>query len=243
MEATRWIKIQKDIQSYAKQHQVHWGSKADNFWMRLLGHIMFFTPDFMTRFTTTMGSGVYFPIAKWVLEEPQRWVRIMGHELVHIFDYRKNGWWAHGAGYLQPQLTGALGFLGFLGVFGFIFPPMFFAFFMFAFLIFLAPWKSKRRRAIEMRGYALSMASVKWMYGSALEANAAFVREHFAYIVENFTGSSYWYMDRDEESVVEELVVWLGRINDETIDDYIPIAKDLRSILSGKGIPSDTVKF
>lgn len=234
----RFGKIDADLEKYCDLHDVKWGFKPDDFWMRVLGKIMFFNKKFMTSFTTTRGDRVFFPTGQeWLDEVKARFSRIMSHELGHVFDYRTEGWWKFGAGYIRPQLWGALGLLGFLG---FLYPPLFA---LFAFLLFLCPWKSKKRTSVEMRGYAITMAWYKWVNGTVLIDDPAWVKENFGWIVRAFTGSGYYYMWWDEEEVLQELCVWIRRINDGTFSKFIPIAKDLEHILKGKGLPENPVKF
>ena len=40
--------------------------KDESFLMKLLGFLLFFTKEFMTRFTTTIGNTVYFPSREWL---------------------------------------------------------------------------------------------------------------------------------------------------------------------------------
>jgi len=61
---------------------------SSNF-MKLLGYILFFNKRFMTSYTTTIGSTIYFPSEKFIKSRPNSAITIFLHELVHIYDAKR----------------------------------------------------------------------------------------------------------------------------------------------------------
>ncbi len=62
--------------------------KDQSLFMRLLGKLLFFTPAFMTEYTTTIRSTVYFPSEAWANQSPLGAAMVLAHELQHVQDSR-----------------------------------------------------------------------------------------------------------------------------------------------------------
>lgn len=71
-----------------------------------------FNPDYMTRFTTTMGDTVWFPSEAYYIEDPHRSLVILAHEYVHLWD-QKQGRLRFKLSYMFPQVLGVLPLLVF----------------------------------------------------------------------------------------------------------------------------------
>lgn len=63
--------------------------KNESLFMKILGKILFFNPDFMTKFTTTIGNTIYFPSKNYLDTHYYSVLVILCHELVHVKDYKK----------------------------------------------------------------------------------------------------------------------------------------------------------
>lgn len=63
----------------------------------------------------------------------------------------------------------------------------------------LAPWPSKGRTRLETRGYAMSVASYKWLYGRPLRDSRKET------LMRNFTGPGYYFMAWSPRKVRETL--------------------------------------
>lgn len=77
--------IIKDIPSFKV------GFKDESRLMKLLGFLSApFNPEFMTRFTTTLGTSVYFPTREFYEKDVDHSFRTLTHEYVHLWDKREN---------------------------------------------------------------------------------------------------------------------------------------------------------
>jgi hypothetical protein len=106
--------------------------------------VMWFCPQFMNRFTTVIGSTVYFPSRLYVERYPQSAMRTLAHEVVHILDAERVGFPAFMLSYLFPQgLVAGVFTFPWLGPWAFLC------------LLFALPWPSPFRFYFESRAYAL----------------------------------------------------------------------------------------
>jgi hypothetical protein len=78
--------------------------KNESLFMKVLGFLtMPFNPQFMTRYTTTIGNTVYFPSKEDYESTPKPSFTVLAHELVHMMDDRNNKW-TYAISYAFPQL-------------------------------------------------------------------------------------------------------------------------------------------
>lgn len=63
--------------------------KDESLLMKILSFILFFNKSFMTRYTTTIGSTIYFPSRKAVDLLKITYLNVFLHELVHVHDAKK----------------------------------------------------------------------------------------------------------------------------------------------------------
>jgi len=61
-----------------------------------------FNAEFMARFTTTLGDTVYFPTTEWYGARPDRAIRVLAHEYVHLYDDKRH--WTFQLSYIFPQV-------------------------------------------------------------------------------------------------------------------------------------------
>jgi hypothetical protein len=61
--------------------------KDESWSQRLLGFLIFpFNPQYLTDYTTTIGSHVYFPSREYYVKDPEISLTVLAHEFVHIYD-------------------------------------------------------------------------------------------------------------------------------------------------------------
>ena len=65
--------------------------KQDSKLMRILGKVLFFNKNFMTRYITVIGNTVYVPSKQWVKDNPYNALEVFCHEWVHMKDNRDLG--------------------------------------------------------------------------------------------------------------------------------------------------------
>src|SRR5271167_3756358 len=72
--------------------------------MRFLGKLLFFTPGFMTDYTTTIGSTIYAPSTQFFTLHPVSSSVVLLHEFVHMYDQKIVSPLLFQLTYLLPQL-------------------------------------------------------------------------------------------------------------------------------------------
>jgi len=148
--------------------------KDESLFMKILGWILFFNPKFMTNYTTTIGSTVYFANRKWLKENQDSAAHVLAHELVHIGDSKQAGGFIFSYTYLLPQ---ALALLSLLAIFS--------TWWWLLCLLFLAPIPSPFRTHWELRGYAMTDATYFKSDGVFTDIN---------WMAGQFTSGSYFFM-------------------------------------------------
>jgi len=147
-------------------------SKKDNWFMKLVGKLMFFNKRFMTGYITTLYPKVYVPELPWREDSHLPAIAVLAHEWVHLHDRKRLGLIFNFL-YITPQCLFPLALLGF-------FNPWFFLFFL-----FLLPLPSPGRAWAEIRGYRMTMAVHYWLGGQKVDLK---------WMVEQFVSSSYYFM-------------------------------------------------
>lgn len=78
--------------------------KDKTWWMAWLGFLVRpFNPDFLSRYTTTLGTTVYFPDQETYEANPKSSFTILAHEMVHLLDGQAHPW-TFKLSYLFPQV-------------------------------------------------------------------------------------------------------------------------------------------
>ncbi len=158
--------------------------KDQSWLMRLLGKILFFNKKFMTNYTTTIGSTVYFPNADFVKQRPISALVILMHELVHINDAKKMGSLLFSFLYLTPQILALLA-IPLLFLMGWKIPLL-------LFLVLMSPLPSYFRMHFEKRAYMASLYVT-----NALGKKLGFdpmLDKNEAYYLSQFRNSYYYFM-------------------------------------------------
>ena len=164
--------------------------------MRFLGAILyFFNPKFMTHYTTVIGTTIYFPSHEWLESNYENALSIISHEYVHMIDESKMPFGIYKFMYLFPQILVIFSLFAFLAFWNS------WCLFFLGFLIFILPWPAAGRTWIEARGYSMTMffseKTISGPYNANLDAR---------YLSRKFTGSSYYWMCRDRDAVVDMLL-------------------------------------
>ena len=157
--------------------------KDESKFMKLLGTILFFNKGFMTSYTTTINSTVYFPSRKFLKYRPISGAIILLHELVHIKDSNKLSAILFSFLYLFPQILSL-----------FCIPLFFFAWKIALplLILFLSPLPAYFRMIFEKRAYFASLyvlhkLSKTQKFDPRLEENKQF-------FLSQFKGTYYYFM-------------------------------------------------
>ena len=176
--------------------------KDESLLMKLVSIILFFTKDFMTQFTTTLGNTIYFPSRKWLEENEHTATRVLAHECIHLHDRkvmnRKGTIFLYPFLYLFPQILAVFSLLAFLAFININW------LFCLLFLLCLAPLPAPGRFYLEVRGYTMNLfiKSLEAAYGHY----GYNVEEHVNGIAKQFTGANYWFMWPFHAHVVKTLL-------------------------------------
>jgi hypothetical protein len=174
--------------------------KTDSTLMKLLGKLLFFNKSFMTSYTTTVGSSVYFPSQPFVKVRPISAAIILLHELVHVKDSKKISQPIFGALYLSPQIL------------IFLLIPLLFVSWKIAlpFLVLAAPIPSFFRMYYEKRAYIASLYVMSKL-GKRLSFDPMLDKQK-VYFENQFKGSYYYFMwpfsgglNKDFDQAVEKI--------------------------------------
>jgi len=155
--------------------------KDQSLLMKFLGFILFFNKDFMSAFTTTLGSTIYYPSEDYLKNRPVTSLVILLHELVHVIDFNKNKLLFIFL-YLFPQI------LALLAV-----PAFFFSWKLSAiFLLFLLPLPAYFRMKYERKAYAVSLYVIHQLsVKKNFKAELAVQKDNY---ISYFKDKDYYYM-------------------------------------------------
>ena len=156
--------------------------KKDSTLMKILNVLLFFVPNFMTRFTTTVASTVYLT-DNLMNEDSDAVISILAHEAQHVYDKNRITAVPYTLMYLAPQILVLCSLLSILAIW-------FSNAWLWSLLslVLLAPIPSPGRMWVERRGYLMSLACHSWLRGEATG---------FRYInsyVKQFTAKNYYFM-------------------------------------------------
>lgn len=157
--------------------------KDDSFFMKFLSYVLFFNKDFMSKYITTIGETIYYPSKQHVMMNEENAVNVLCHELVHVQQSKNNKLFK--VKYLFPQI---LSVFALLALFAFWTK---FALLALVFLVFLIPMPAAFRAEYEYEAY------VTTMYCKFVRDNEVSPNTMIHLITQNFTTSSYYWMDRE----------------------------------------------
>lgn len=151
-------------------------------WMKFLNFFaQIFNKDFMTKYTTTTNTIVYFPTKAELLAHQEMYAGVLAHELVHMKERLATGAAPYFLRYAFPQILAALAVFSLLAVWN-----LWFLLFL-GFLLALAPLPSPGRRDIELNGYTMSLAVGYWRTKVITEAD-------IEWYAKQFSGAAYYFM-------------------------------------------------
>lgn len=134
-------------QTYFPSLQVKY--KDQSTFMQLLGKLLFFNPNFMTQYVTTIGHTMYFPSQAYVQNSPEDAKTVFIHECTHMYDENRIGGVWYTLSYLFPLLLAPVVLLLILLLGG--------KFLALLGLLFLAPLPAPWRAHWERRAYFVQM--------------------------------------------------------------------------------------
>jgi hypothetical protein len=188
--------------------------KDESRFMKLLGVLLFFNPNFMTRFITVIGKTVYFPSRKWLEEREESAARTLCHELVHVADEARVGSLAFRLSYLFPQ------WLSLFSLTAFAVGPS-----ALVFLVFLAPLPAPFRAFWELRGYAMTDAATWHTSGKFVNID---------WLVKQFTSSSYYFMWPFDTHVKKQITESRELIMGGNLHEKISESREILASLAGE---------
>lgn len=162
--------------------------KTDSSLMNFLGKILFFNPEFMTRYTTVLGKTIYFPNLTSIEENPKGKLVTVAHEYQHVKDSSDLSFPVFALAYLSPQILAPF--------------MLFFCFFywwlgLLLFVLFLAPLPSYGRMLIEKRGYVMTLFASNEIYlerGLDHKTRKELLLGKIKNINKQFTSPAYYFM-------------------------------------------------
>jgi hypothetical protein len=163
--------------------------KNQSLLMKIIGALLFFNKDFMTKFVTTIGNTIYFPNEEYITNNDQGAIGVLAHELVHVCQANKYSNILFGFMYLFPQ---CLVLLSLLAVFGHVF------LWFLLFLAFLVPIPAPWRKNFEVSGYTMSLFVLYLQLRFFKNSDADIARKLCAEAIRIddafFKGSAYLFM-------------------------------------------------
>lgn len=157
--------------------------KDQSWFMKLIGTLLFFNKGFMTDYTTTIGSTVYFPSEAVTKTRPISAATVLLHELIHVNDAKKIGKLLFGFLYLTPQILILPALLLFLLSWKIALPVI---------ILLALPIPSYFRMYYEKRAYFTSLYAVNAL-AKRLNFNPILATQQQGYL-KHFKDSSYYFM-------------------------------------------------
>jgi len=173
--------------------------KDESIFMKILAKFLFFNKNFMTHYTTTIGSSIYFPSKSFVEEHPISASITLLHELVHVYDSIKYSQIIFSLLYLSPQI-----------LFIFTLPLLIISWkFIFFIILFLLTLPAFFRMHFEKRAYLVSLYCANY-FNKINMSNIDLVKSK-NYYLSNFKNSGYYFMwifdnlDKEFDSSLEKI--------------------------------------
>lgn len=177
------LRVEKFFSLLRKRYEVNIKYKTDSSLMNLLSKILFFIPDFQSRFTTTIGNTIYFTDESKLEKESS--LSLVSHEVRHIHDSQLDIF--YNIKYLFPQILSLLFFILCFVSLWFLIPAF----------ILLAPLPAYWRMKIELKGYTTTL----FVNNLLMEEKNFNFAKRMDLLLENadrinkvFTGISYYFM-------------------------------------------------
>jgi hypothetical protein len=191
--------------------------KDQSWFMKMLGYLLFFNPEFMSSYITTIGDTVYFSTENWVASNPVTAEAILLHECVHMSDEKRWTKILFGFTYLLPQILILLCPILFFFIHWYIALPIM--------LLFALPLPAYLRMYWERRAYIAGLyvqqkLSAKLGLNPNLDAQVVDDLEQFT------SGAYYWAwpfhnIDADFTNAVTKINAGQRPYDDTTVFDMI----------------------
>lgn len=182
-------RLEKMVENLAQQEPGFKISyKTDSKLMKFLGKILFFNPEFMTRYTTVLGKTIYFPSREFVTENPKGKLVTVAHEYQHVKDSSDLSFPVFALAYLSPQI---------LAPFMLFFCLLYWWLGLLLFALFLAPLPAYGRMLIEKRGYVMTLFASNEIYlerGLDQKTRRELLLGRIKNINKQFTSPAYYFM-------------------------------------------------
>ena len=209
LTSTQRVKVRFLLEEYIREKIPGFEilEKSKSPWMKILSQGLYFTPDFMGRFVTTLYPKIYIPSKiRWESNNFSSIITLT-HEYVHLSD-RKRLKLLFNFLYLSPQVLAVLALLYPINPWCLLF------------LLCLLPIPSLGRAWAEFRGYRMSMATYYWLSGE---------RYNVQFLAHQFTSSNYYWMFPFRGI--------LGRVFDREFrklvaDDLSPELREIKNVLT-----------
>jgi hypothetical protein len=224
MDLNTLREFEDDTRDFVPGFSVKW--KTDSFTQKLLGWVLFFNPKYMTGYITTFYPSVYFPSKDRYEANPINSLQVLAHERVHLLDSIRYGVWFKFS-YLLPQVLFAPFLLASLAclIGGLNLTSLIL---LLLGVVALFPWPSPWRTNWEKRGYAMTLATNYWIFGSIPDPLKQSVRNHFL-------DWSYFKMSRSQANINAWLNSTIISIEDGTIC-FDGVYYNVRKFLLSKGL-------
>jgi|SRR3990167_6348478 len=192
--------------------------KSESKLMKIINFFVYlFCPQFMTRFYTTVYPRLYVPDSSTVTN-PVVFTQILAHEWVHLKNAERNKFW-FSFKYTFPQNLAFLSILSILSIWSLWF------LFSLLFLVFLVPIPAYWRAREEVEAYKMSLAVHWWLAKREISTE---------WVVEQFTGSNYYFMWPFGEQLKEEFDNFLKMIIMGNENELEPKFETMKNILEDK---------
>jgi len=162
--------------------------KTDSKLMKFLDKILFFNPDFMTKYTTVLGKTIYFPSKESIKENTKGKLITVAHEYQHVKDSSDLSSFVFTLAYLSPQI---------LAPFMLLFCFFYWWLGLLLFALFLTPLPAYGRMLIEKRGYVMTLFASNEIYLERkldYKTRKELLLGKIKTINKQFTSSSYYFM-------------------------------------------------
>lgn len=186
-------------QQYFPSLQIKYKNKS--LLMKFLGILLFFNKGFMTNYTTTIGSTIYLPNSNFVKLRPVSGAVVFMHELTHLYDQKRIGYFFFMFSYLWPQILVLPAFFLFLISWKIALPVI---------LLLCAPLPAYFRMKYEKRAYLSSLYAIQKL-GVKLDFKPH-LETQSKYFIQYFSDNNYYYMWPFGNSVSKHFVQAIKQI-------------------------------
>lgn len=204
--------------------QLAWKDKST--FHRLLGQVIrLVSPGYLKSLATTLYPKVWFPSQELYEGNPDGSFIKLAHERVHLIDNKADPLFKMYYG--LPQIL-ALPWLLAAGLSS-IWLHLWALPLVLGGLFFLLPWPSPWRVRREKRGYAMTLATVFWLYGDVPEAKKASVKKHFS-------SSAYYLMSWSSSDITSWVDETMEALRNGTLASKDPVFGHVLSFLRSRGL-------